>query len=119
MNPGVAQGFVRFDSQACRILRALHENGPMTGAELKRNASRSETVQISATLIRLQKAGMVFRVGRHRPDGKRSHPLFHIHPVNNRIGPRVLTGAEKARLYRERRKVKVPSVFEFRGRISI
>lgn len=119
MNPGVKQGFVRFNSVAYHILKQLHENGPMTGGELARAAAHSEQVQISATIIRLRKARMVFIVGRHRPSGKRSHPVYGLERVNNLFGPSILTPAEKERLRRQRQKIKVPSVFQFRGQISL
>lgn len=121
MNPGIAQGFVRFGSVACRVLRHLHEFGPCTAGELKRSATRSETVQLSATLLRLQAHGFVFAVGRHRPSGSRSFVLYDLkrpkYPELTRTPP--LTQTERTRAYRERRALKVASVFNFRGKIPL
>lgn len=119
MNPGIAQQFVRFNSLAHHILKRLHDEGPATGAELARKRTHAEAVQVSSTLIRLRRADMVFIVGRHRPTGKRSHPLYGLQPVIRQTGPRVMTRAEKQAGYRERLKVRVPSVFEWRGSIPL
>ncbi len=120
MNPGLAQGFVRFDSVGCRVLKYLYEHGPSLAADIARNASHVESVQISATLIRLREHDFVYLVGRDRKPGKRSHALFDIEPRrNSSLYVSVMTPAEKQKGYRERRKIKVSSVFDFRGRIQL
>jgi hypothetical protein len=120
MNPGLAQGFVRFDSVAYHVLRYLHEHGPSLSADISRNNTHTEAVQISATIIRLRKNGFIFLVGRDRKPGKRSHSVFGLEK-NNRGSSwlPIMTPAEKQKGYRERRKIKVSSVFDFRGRIQL
>jgi hypothetical protein len=120
MNPGLAQGFVRFSSVACHVLRYLHEHGPSLSEDIARNGSHTEAVQISATLIRLRQNNFVFTVGRDRKPGKRSHTLYDIEPrYNCRMYVPLMTGAEKSRNYRERLRTKVSSVFDFRGQIPL
>ena len=120
MNPGLAQGFVRFTSVGYHVLKYLHAHGPSLAAEIKRNASHVEAVQISATIIRLRKYKFIQVVGRSRVPGKRSHAMFDIEPPKNGwLYEPIMTPAEKQKGYRERRKIKVASVFDFRGRIQL
>jgi hypothetical protein len=120
MNPGLAQGFVKFNSVGYRVLKYLHEHGPSLAADIRRDASHSETSQISATIVRLRRNGFIHIVGRDRKPGKRSHPLFAIEPVRSKyLYVPIMTPAEKQKGYRERRKIKVASVFDYRGNIPI
>ena len=122
MNPGLAQGFVKFDSVGCRVLKHLHEHGCCLAADIKRDTSRSEAVQISATLIRLVRYGFIKVVGRDRKPGQRSHKLYAIDlPTrpNGRLWVPSMTPAEKQKGYRERKKLKVVSVFDWRGQVRL
>jgi hypothetical protein len=120
MNPGLKQGFVRFDSVAYHVLRYLHEHGPSLSGDIARNASHTEAVQISATLIRLSQNGFIYRVGRDRKPGRRSHPLFDIEPrTNGMLYVPIMSAAEKQKGYRQRKQLKVASVFDFRGKVQL
>lgn len=120
MNPGLTQGFIKFNSVGCHVLRYLHAHGPSQAADIRRNGTHVESQQISATLIRLRSLGYVFVVGRDRKPGLRSHALFDIEPrSSNMLYTPILTPTERQKNYRRRRKIKVPSVFEWRGQIRL
>lgn len=111
---GLPAGFVKFGTTAHRVLTYIHANGPAGQEELSESL---EARDISTILRRLTEFGFLFKIGRgrNRP-GVRSFAVFSL--SNTRSGfrtVRVLTGAERMRDYRARKRVKVPSVFEWRG----
>jgi hypothetical protein len=120
MNPGLTQGFVKFNTVGCHVLRYLHAHGPSLAADIRRSGTHVEAQQISATLIRLRSLGYVFLVGRDRKPGKRSYPLFDVEPRNNgMLYVPIMTATERQKRYRDRRKAMVSSVFDWRGQIPL
>ena len=124
MNPGLAQGFVRFGTTAHAILLTLHTLGPQTLPAL-REAIYGPGVALcdtSANLTRLHRLGFVFPVGRERQPGRRISVVFGLRG-GLRYGwataTQPFTAAERSRTYRVRKRVRVGSVFAFRGTISI
>jgi hypothetical protein len=120
MNAGIAQGFIRFGSIGHHVMRYLYDNGPSLAVDIRRSDTHVETVQISATLLRLRRKGYIYIVGRDRKPGQRSHSLYSIEPINKKqLYVPLLTAAEKQKNSRERKKLRVSSVFEFRGQIPL
>lgn len=118
MNPGIAQGFIRLGSLAHRILTHMHKHGPVVAGDLRRTDAHIEAVQVSATLTRLRRHGFIHVAGRHRRPGYRAQRVFSL-DADDQFSSPVVDGNERSRQYRARKKVKVSSVFDFRGQIQL
>jgi hypothetical protein len=126
MNAGIAQGFVRFGTLAHRILviayeqrwtsnRAVHDELKSQGIVFDHS-----NAAIAANLARLRDHGFLYIVGRDRGPTGRSFALYAITPrTGNQIYVKPMTPAERTRKYRARKAVRVPSVFNFRGKIKV
>ena len=119
MNPGIVQGYIRFGSVPHSILTYLHDHGPSLASQIK----VAEQRQVSATIIRLRKAGLIKVVGRQSKVGMRSHRVFDLAhsdtPALDEARHPPMTDTERRRVQRARAKIKVSSVFDFRGSIPL
>lgn len=116
---GLKDGFVRLGTLAHRILHYIHVGGPTLHADLV-EAMPGE-VGLSANLSRLVMHGFLHRAGRQAyRAGVRSGYLFSLKKPHNRVsmGPPTTPRSCQHR-YRAARALKVPSVFEFRGSMSL
>jgi hypothetical protein len=110
---GLSQGFVRFGTAAHAILLHIHNYGPAGNAELCRVVGSN----VSNDLCRMVENGFLWRAGRARErEGVRSFTIFNIEPGRpGSLFTRILTPAERQRAYRERKRLKVSSVFAWKG----
>ncbi len=113
---GLRHGFLLFDTVAHKILLYLDKNGPAGHAELLKG-----TGTIVATDIRkLVLAGFIEVIGEARETGGRPYSVFDIVGRSEKMPPlKRQTKAQMIANYRKRRRARVASVFEFRGKISI
>lgn len=116
--PGMRQGYLRFDTLAHKILLHVYEHGPSTNCELQEALEKSSN-EISAQLCVMRRYGFIYLNSpkARRSDGRLCY-RFGLFENKHRKIP-VLTPAERSRRYKERQKIKVPSVFQFRGSISL
>lgn len=114
---GLENGFLRFGTLAHRILVYIHEYGPACHADLSEELADEG---VSVNLGRLCRHGFLFRAGRTRKPGERSSHLYSLSktPAQGSLR-RISTRAEIDARCRAKRKLRVSSVFDFRGRISI
>lgn len=114
---GLKSGFIRFNSTAHLILMHLHAFGPASHDELTQDLKR--VIGISANLSRLCEHGFVYKVGRAKTTkGNRSGVVFGLTPSLLAVHRLKLTTAdERVTKYRKAKKLRVSSVFEFRGSI--
>ena len=114
---GLKDGFIRFGTLAHRILRYIHDTGPAQHAELVEVMEGERG--LSANLGRLVTHGFLYRTGRqsYKP-GTRSGCVFSLEAPRAALQP-ANTHVENQARYRAALKLKVPSVFDFRGRISL
>lgn len=114
---GLKEGFLRFGTLAHRILVYIHEHGPACHADL---CEELGDTGVATNLVRLCRHGFLFRAGRTRKPGERSK---HLYSLSKSAPPgslrRISTRAEIDARCRAKRKLRVTSVFDFRGRVSI
>ena len=127
MNAGLAQGFVRFGTLAHHILLLAHEEKIVSNM-LIRIYLRDRTIEadkspaaIAANLKRLVDHKFLYEVGRDRVPGRRSFKLFALdyRAKNGAHKYQMRTPAQRQADYRARQRVKVPSVFNWRGSLEI
>ena len=125
MNIGLGKGFVKFNTIAHVVLRTLLagdsgfvelrrelQEGPMQFADL--------SASLSLSLHRLEQSGFIYRVGHERSHIARQTGVYSLNQPRKAVPQfKPLTTAERSRRSRAKRAVVVPSVFEFRGQISI
>lgn len=119
MNPGLGQGFVRFGTVAHDILLYLHEHGPARYTDLFEELGHSRGV--SANLRRLRKFGFIYKydVSPLKETGERTQAVWSLsmppgYRVRRMRDYKPLTPAERTKRYRERKKKRVSSIWEFR-----
>jgi hypothetical protein len=121
---GIPQGFIRFDSVAHRILKALHEFGPMSLAMLCQEMPADSQNAVSITMTRMKKFNryrykLVKIIGADRLPGSRSHAVYqlgHLPVPEGFESVEHMTRAERTRAYRERKKAAAASsIFNFAG----
>lgn len=113
---GLKDGYVRLGTLAHRILVYVYETGPALHAELV-EVMRGE-VGLSGNLSRLVRHGFLHRAGRQRYRvGLRGGALYALDK------PRVMvvdnTPTMSQARYRSGKRLKVASVFDFRGSIPL
>jgi hypothetical protein len=115
---GLPQGFVRFGTLAHRILLHIHHYGPAGHDDLQQDL---QDIGISANLGRLHKHGFLFKVGRtHVASGIRSGNVFGLTRAHHNMHKiKMAAPGERQARYRAAQKLKVPSVFEFRGSVTL
>lgn len=116
---GLKDGFVRFGTLAHQILRHIHVAGPSLHADLV-EAMPGE-IGLSANLGRLVRHGLLHRAGRQSfRSGVRSGHLFSIEkPTRHESQARPHTPEACQSRYRAARKLKVSSVFDYRGGMTL
>ena len=123
MNAGLAQGFVRFGTLAHYILLLAHEEKYVSNMSIRHRLTYQtispdkSAAAVAANLQRLVKYKFLYEVGRDRVYGRRSFKLFGLyHQLGNGFKPyHNVPPAERQAAYRERKKTKVASVFQWRG----
>ena len=118
MNIGLPSGFVQFDTLACDILRYMSIAEYVSQRELQENVSE-HAQHISVTLIRLQKYGFIHKVGKDRVRGERSYAVFSLDPYSKAPYVKTMSGMVRSRIYRAKKRMKVASVFDFRGEVRV
>lgn len=115
---GLRDGFVRFGSVAHAILLYVHEAGPSQLAEL--DDALPHELGLSVITHRLVKHGFLHRAGRqaYRPRIRSGH-LYALDPPLGRIRTTRETTSQAQKRQRVDRRLRVPSVFEFRGNIPL
>ena len=116
---GLKDGFIRFGTLAHQILLYVHQSGPTLHADFV-EAMPGE-VSLSANLGRLVKHGFLYRAGRQAyRSGVRSGYLFALKKPHSRVSADPpTTPRSRQHRYRTGRALKVPSVFEFRGSMTL
>lgn len=123
--PGLPSKFLRFGTLAHKILLICWRDGVVSQISLQEErwpGLDNYPQAISANLKRLVDAGFLFRCGRVRDGGRRLHWLFQIDdpgPEALKLCYSPMSVKERTRLYRQRKAVRVPSVFHFRGKIEV
>jgi hypothetical protein len=115
---GLPQGFIAFGTMNHRILIYMYQNGGRaTNPELVKEVGKGNRSGIPHSLGRMLKTKFIYAVDRQYA-GHRSHLVYGltkgVEPV-----PRPRTAAERAYAYCHKSDLKVRSVFEFRGSISL
>lgn len=125
MITGLPQGFVRFGSAAHALLKTIHEHGKATREFLVYELDMDGNT-VGMALSRLEKHGFVQRIGRIDPyvADARVQSIYRIwRPGKVRAAKSVTkSGRERTAKYRERinrEKLKVSSIFGFRGKIPL
>ena len=129
VNPGLAQGFVRFGTLAHLVLRHIHEHGPITHSTVAEEWGRANHTpsHIGTCLDKLHKYGYIRRCGStaYTP-GSRCQWLYKlVNPVATYLPPEPTskvhkgTSGDRTRAYRQGKQGRVASVFDWRGRIPI
>jgi hypothetical protein len=125
MNAGLANGFVRFGSTAHRILLYIHANREAGHRDFVEEFGDLLPNNIGITLTRLRRFGYIVKVRTLDPyiEKCRTQAVYRIAPRPGiEIQPKPYQNKskiERSSKYRKRCKVKVPSVFQFRGNIPI
>lgn len=115
---GLKDGFARFGTLAHRILLHIHESGPTLHADLV-EAMREES-GVSVNLGRLVRHGFLHRAGRMAfRSGVRSGYLFALKKPHSRVSLEPPPPSVGQARYRAASSLKVPSVFEFRGSMTL
>lgn len=118
---GLPQGVVNFGTMYHEVLVFMHTHGDVRRCEVAEELNVSGD-QASAILQRLCDNGFIFRKERPSiyddPSGKARQWVYTLKKVKPKDAPRA-THAERTRAHRARKSIKVPSVFEFRGVISL
>lgn len=121
MNAGLAQGFVKFQSVACVLLRAFHELGDMRHVDLVEETGL-ETRLVSTALRRLKQHKFIFKIdlARKYETGERTQQLFGLKPsTDKKMQHKRATEQERMARRRTNLKGQVASVFAFRGQINV
>lgn len=124
MNAGLPQGFVRFGSVAHRVLVYIHESGHAMHAQIVQDLDLSAD-EVGMCLTRLRRLGFIHRIGRassYKHHVERTQLVYAIdssHRAKEFENVKNKSTAERTRRYRERKAIRVPSIFDFRGKIRI
>jgi hypothetical protein len=123
MNVGLPQGFVKFGSVGHKILVFIFEHADARQVDLVEENIASEA-SIGVALTRLRRSGMVICLGRASAydTGDRTQAVYALPGTPRR--PRLEStqnAPNKARTkkYRENRRKRVSSIFQFRGEIHV
>lgn len=97
-----------------RVKAALSEHGPMTAHELAEELNANlRSVQSAICRLRRRRSGI--RIAAYRYDGVYPRALFELGAMRDAKRPPKPTAAENSRKYRERGRLRIASVFEWRG----
>lgn len=116
MNPGMKQGFIRFNTTPCEILKFLHSFGPARHRDIVELMELEPRV-VGMSLHRLLVHGFIYELGKISilETGERSQMLYGLHKPRRKLKYRPLTTAERTVRYRAYLKLRAPSVFDWRG----
>lgn len=117
MVPGLPQGYVRFGSMAERVLKYLYEIGDARHRDLVEDLD-AEPREISVTLARLAKFKFIFPVGKVSTyeTGDKTQMLWTLKPRKRPKPFKRATTSERTAVYRERKRRRANSVFNWRGK---
>jgi hypothetical protein len=118
MNIGVPHGFIQFNTMSHKVLMYLSTVRYAGQRQVKEDVG-GEARHISVTLTRLHRYGYIYKVGRERPVGVRSYTLFSLNPNAKAPREKKQSGLIRSRTYRTKLKLRVSSVFNFRGEIHV
>ena len=120
MKPGLAQGYVELDSAQAEILRIVHRHGPMRQCDLVEELGVCSRQEISSRIGRLLRAGFLHDHGKisFKLTGERTQRLFGVLPGST-SNAQALTNYERNKRCRKNRKMRVASVFHFRGSFKV
>lgn len=123
MKPGIPQGYIEFDTLAHKVLLLLHEHGKMAFADLMEHLTPDYIPRhLSTTLKRLETHGYVFnhgKISKYKSKLQRSQFIWSLKPTSKKIPFRPASNTERMRHHRATKRIKVPSVFQFRGAINV
>jgi hypothetical protein len=119
---GLPQGFVAFDTVACRVLKALHVLKKGTQSDIMEEAGITGW-QACTAIHRLRKHGFLHKIDtRCTYDVGRTEKTQWVYSLVRRgIAKKYkkATPAERTRQYRARKAMKATSVFNFRGEVKL
>jgi hypothetical protein len=126
MNPGIGKGFVKFGTMAHRVLTLIHASGRATLPGLHQDIvdlqgdDPSLYREVGTTLDRLHHYGLIHRVGRQRSAAGQLAYVYALEKGGRGADwEQARSSSERCRRYREKARVRVSSVFEFRGQITV
>lgn len=121
---GLGKGFVTFGTLSHRVLQMALDCDFVSQKSLEEDLGCEgySASHISVTLRNLTRHKFLYRVGSDKmPGAQRRHALFALRPRYAYFSK--LSGASssaaKSKRSREKKKVKVSSVFDFRGKIKL
>lgn len=121
MNYGLPQGYVKFGSLACTILRTYHEYGGMSHTDLVRTVDADP--RHAATIVnRLHKLGYIFkqnRAGKYNTEFNKTEWIFGLTPnPYQHYEVKIQTSASRSARYRAKlRARRANSIFNM-GKID-
>ena len=125
MRPGIPQGFIIFGSIGHKVLATAIRYETFTFGTIYQDLTdegESEDIYwgLSVAIQRLVKFGFLYFAGKEPRDFGRSSQRYSLYPnKRSHKRQRSLTHAERQENYRIRKRIKVPSVFAFRGQIAL
>lgn len=118
--PPVNKGTVRQGSIAYRVMASLKEHGAQTAKDMHATDFPDKTrQQVVDTLCDLLKVGKVFRHSTVRQPKFRSLTVYTAEKPTHFRKLEPLTAAQRDQRYRERTRVCVASVFNWRGTAAV
>jgi hypothetical protein len=120
MNPGLRQGFVKFDTLACKILKHMYVIGDTCCVALQEDL-QEPLDHVSVAVCRLVRNGFIYDLGkRGRYEvGGWTRKFYSLKKPEKVREYKALPRRKITAAYAARRKVKVPDVFNFRGKIKL
>lgn len=117
-NPGLAQGFVRSNSVAWQLLQLVYREGPMRTLMIQ-EALELDRKLIGMVLSRLVKYKFLFRIDKaaQAKTGDKTSWIYALKPTHRKVRYQPMSSSERQKRVREKQKIKVASVFSFRGTI--
>lgn len=131
---GLGQGYVRFDTVTHRVLQLMVGQKSVSHRSIRDEflAHYPNTPNLDSalgnTFARLFRHGcnkpwkFIYKVGSDRDSFGRRYSLYSLYPVSSstaRSKAAKLSSTERGQRYRARKKVRVNSVFNFRGQIPV
>jgi hypothetical protein len=109
---------VRSNSVAWQVLKFIHQEGP-TRTLMIQEALELDRKLIGMVLSRLVKYKFLFRIDKaaQADTGDKTSWIYALRPSHRKIRYQPLSSSERQKRVREKQKVKVASVFSFRGTI--
>lgn len=118
MNPGLAQGFLRFGTLLHDILLLLYNHGDMRQKDFVEELGRDATFGIAVSLRRLEKHGFIYACGKlhkYKANDGPTQMVWSLNPPEKILECKRASARERTRRYRAKKKTQVASVFDWRG----